>query len=90
MAYLIDWSRWSSCKIATASGRFVNYIQFVSCCPSVAFENNGSKFEWGLTLLWRFYAQLFHQGSTLVLELGPHKDREKLWPGWDLNPRPSD
>ena len=21
--------------------------------------------------------------------LGPHKDREKLWPGWELNPRPS-
>ena len=32
---------------------------------------------------------LFHQGSTLVLELGPHKDREKLWPGWDLNPERS-
>ena len=28
---------------------------------------------------------LLHHGSTLVLELGPHKDREKLWPGWDLN-----
>ena len=25
-----------------------------------------------------------------MLELGPHKDREKLRPGWDLNPRPSD
>ena len=33
---------------------------------------------------------LSHQGSTLVLELGPHKDKEKLWPGWDLNLRPSD
>mgnify|MGYP007058292367 CR=1 FL=1 len=32
---------------------------------------------------------LLHQGSTLVLELGPHKDREKLWPGWDLNPERS-
>ena len=21
--------------------------------------------------------------------MGPHKDREKLWPGWKLNPRPS-
>ena len=21
--------------------------------------------------------------------MGPHKDRGKLWPGWDLNPRPS-
>ena len=23
------------------------------------------------------------------MELGPPKDREKLWPGWELNPRPS-
>ena len=23
------------------------------------------------------------------MEMGPHKDREKLWPGWELNPRPS-
>ena len=23
------------------------------------------------------------------MELGPHQDREKLWPGWELNPRPS-
>ena len=23
------------------------------------------------------------------MELGPHKDRGKLWPGWDLNSRPS-
>ena len=22
-------------------------------------------------------------------ELGPHKDRRKLWPGWELNSRPS-
>ena len=26
---------------------------------------------------------------TLLMELGPQKDREKLWPGWELNPRPS-
>ena len=26
---------------------------------------------------------------ALLMELGPHKDREKLWPGWELNPRPS-
>ena len=39
---------------------------------------NDSKFEWGLTLLWSFCTQLFHQGSTRVLELGSHKDREKL------------
>ena len=51
-------------------------------------SSDDSKFEWGPTLLWSFCTQLFHQGSTLVLELGPHKDREKLWPGWDLNPRP--
>ena len=23
------------------------------------------------------------------MELGPHKNRGKLWPGWELNPRPS-
>ena len=39
-------------------------------------------------MLFKF--ELLLQGWTLVLELGPHKDREKLWPGWDLNPRPSD
>ena len=22
---------------------------------------------------------------ALLMELGPHKDREKLWPGWELN-----
>ena len=21
------------------------------------------------------------------MELAPHKDRDKLWPGWELNPR---
>ena len=26
---------------------------------------------------------------ALQIEMGPHKDRGKLWPGWDLNPRPS-
>ena len=26
---------------------------------------------------------------ALQMEMGPHKDRGKLWPGWDLNPRPS-
>ena len=26
---------------------------------------------------------------ALLMEMGPHKDREKLWPGWELNPRPS-
>ena len=42
-----------------------------------------------LTLLWSFFhTQLFHQGSSLLLELGPHKDREKDWPGWGLNPIP--
>ena len=56
----------------------------------IQIKKTDSKFEWGLTLLWSFFTQLFHQGSTLVLELGPHKDREKLWLGWDLNPRPSD
>ena len=25
---------------------------------------------------------------ALQMEMGPHKDRAKLWPGWDLNPRP--
>lgn len=25
----------------------------------------------------------------LLLEVGPHKDRGKLWLGWELNPRPS-
>ena len=34
------------------------------CCPSVTYESNDSKFEWGLTLLWSFNTQLFHQGST--------------------------
>ena len=52
-------------------------------------DYNDSKFEWGLTLLWSFRTQLFYQGSTQVLELGPHKEREKLWPGWGVNPRPS-
>ena len=28
------------------------------------------------TLLWSFHTQLYHQGLTLVLESGPHKDRE--------------
>ena len=22
---------------------------------------------------------------ALLMEMGPHKDREKLWPGWELN-----
>ena len=26
---------------------------------------------------------------ALLMELGSHKDSEKLWPGWELNPRPS-
>ena len=26
---------------------------------------------------------------ALQMEMGPHKDRGKLWPGWELNPRPS-
>jgi len=26
---------------------------------------------------------------ALLMELGPHKDRGKLWPGWELNSRPS-
>ena len=25
---------------------------------------------------------------ALLMELGPHKDREKLWLGWELDPRP--
>ena len=25
---------------------------------------------------------------ALRMEMGPHKDREKLWTGWELNPRP--
>ena len=25
---------------------------------------------------------------ALQMEMGPHKDRGKLWPGWELNPRP--
>ena len=24
-----------------------------------------------------------------LIELGPYKDREELWPEWELNPRPS-
>ena len=27
---------------------------------------------------------------ALLMKLGPHKDRGKLWPGWELSPRPSD
>ena len=26
---------------------------------------------------------------ALQMEMGPQKDRGKLWPGWELNPRPS-
>ena len=26
---------------------------------------------------------------ALLMEMGLHKDREKLWPGWEMNPRPS-
>ena len=26
---------------------------------------------------------------ALLIELGPHKDRLKLWTRWELNPRPS-
>ena len=26
---------------------------------------------------------------ALLMEMGPHKNREKLWPEWELNPRPS-
>ena len=26
---------------------------------------------------------------ALLMEMGPYKDREKLWPGWELNPQPS-
>ena len=36
----------------------------------------------GLTILWSFSTQLFHQGSTLVLELGPHKDNSVLLRGF--------
>ena len=27
---------------------------------------------------------------ALLMELGPYEDREKLWPGWELNPLPTD
>ena len=41
-----------------------------------------NKFDWGLTLLWSFHTQLFHQGSTLVLA---HTRTEKTltWVGFE-------
>jgi len=39
-------------------------------------------------------AEKFPNDPILALalgkEMGPHKGRQKLWPGWDSNPRPSD
>ena len=34
----------------------------------------------------KFLYPIIPSGSTLVLELGPHKDREKLWPGREFEP----
>ena len=37
---------------------------------------------------WRFNTYTMW-ALALQMEMGPHKDRGKLWPGWDLKPRPS-
>ena len=41
--------------------------------------------------MWKCYFLPMKTISALALliEMGPLKDREKLWPGWELNPRPS-
>ena len=38
----------------------------------------------GLLTTVKFSYPIIPSGINPSLELGPHKDREKLWPGWDL------
>ena len=50
------------------------------------FFSNDSKLEWGLTLLLDFHTQLFHQRSTLVLELGPPAQGQRKTRGLKSHP----
>ena len=36
-----------------------------------------------------FLLHMNHVSISPTNGMDPHKDREKLWPGWELNPRPS-